>query len=210
MATRTPQSTMLCLIRCGDTDWDREGRILGATDLPLSAPGRAIIADACARQLPVKLAMVYHGGDEAAAETASVAARAAGTRTRAEVDLHDPDLGVLEGLTRKDFTDRFHSRYRQWNDDPLSLTPPEGEPVIEARSRLLGAIGRLARRGRGAEIGVVLHTFGLALVRAWLAGVPSQSVWSMVTERPTVERYPLHDSVVALMLETTTLETAGF
>jgi broad specificity phosphatase PhoE len=200
---------MLCLIRCGETDWDREGRILGATDLPLSAPGRALIADACAKQLPHKLALVYHGGDEAAAESAAVAARAAGARTRTEGDLHDPDLGVLEGMCRKDFEDRFYSRFRQWNDDPLSLTPPEGEPVIEARARILGAIGRIARRNRGGEFGVVLHSFGLALVRGWLAGIPSQGVWATIADRPLIERYPLHESVATQMLEAATLEHAG-
>ena len=192
---------MLCLIRCGDTDWDSEGRILGATDLPLNAAGRAVISDACARQLPHQLSMVYHGGDEAAAETAAIVARATSARTRAERDLRDPDLGVLEGLSRKDFTERFYSRFRQWSDDPLSLAPPEGEPVIEARTRILGALGRLARRNRGEELGVVLHTFGLALVRAWFANSPSQSVWSTLADRPVVERYALHDSVVVQMLD---------
>ena len=209
MAARTTPSTMLCLIQCGETDWDREGRILGAADLPLSAPGRALIADACAKQLPHRLVMVYHGGDEAAAETAAVAARVTGARTRAESDLRDPGLGVLEGLSRKDFEDRFYSRFRQWNEDPLSLTPPEGEAVLEARARILNAIGRIARRNRGGEIGLVLHGFGLALVRAWLAGVGSQSVWSMIADRPLIERYPLHDSVVTQMLEAATLEPAG-
>jgi len=209
MAARTHHSTMLCLIQCGDTDWDREGRILGATDLPLSAPGRAIVVDACAKQLPPKLSIIYHSLDEAAVETATIAANAAGARSRADDGLHDPELGVLEGLSRKDFEERFYSRFRQWNEDPLSLSPPEGEPVFEARSRILETIGKIAKRNRGGEVGVVLHAFGLALVRAWLAGAGSQDVWSMMTNRPMIERYPLHETVIDQLLQADALQHAG-
>jgi len=200
---------MLCLIQCGETDWDRERRILGAADLPLAASGRAQVVEACTKLLPVKLAMVYHGGDEAAAETAAIAARAASCRVRTESDLHDPALGMLEGVSRIEFEERFPSRFRQWCDDPLNLTAPEGEPIIEARSRILGAIGKLARRNRGEEFGVVLHSFGLALVRAWLAAAPSSEVWSASKQRPSIERYSLHESVIEQMLEADSLQTAG-
>lgn len=209
MAVRTPQVTMLTLIQCGETDWDRERRILGSADLPLAASGRAHVVEACEKLLPVKIAQVYHAGDESAAETASIAARIAGGRARTEPDLHDPQLGMLEGITRQDFQERFHSRFRQWNDDPINLVPPEGEPIVDARARLFASIAKLAKRNRGGEFGVVMHCFGIALVRAWLAGVGSNEVWSTLRNRPLIERYPMHDSLVEQLIESASLQTAG-
>lgn len=201
MATRTKRiSITLALIRCGETTWDVEGRLHGRSDLPLSIDGRsAVSADIAA--FGSKLANIYHPSDDAAIETAQIVAGAAGGKAKAVADLADPDLGVLEGLTRQDFADRFSKRYKQWQEDPLSLTPPEGEPLVDARARLFGAISRLAKRSRADEIGIVLHPVGLGLIRCWLAQRPAADLWSMVRTRPRIERYLLATELVSELAE---------
>ena len=137
----------------------------------------------------------------AAIETAQIAAAAAGGKAKAVAELGDPDLGVLEGLTSQEFSDRFSKRYKQWQEDPLSLTPPEGEPLVDARARLFGAISRLARRARQKEIGIVLHPVALGLLRCWLAERPAADLWSMLRTRPRIERYLLATELVTELEE---------
>jgi broad specificity phosphatase PhoE len=199
-------SITLTLIRCGETTWDVEGRLHGRSDLPLSIDGRTAVTADLPSLKGGRIASIFHPSDDAAIETAQIIAGASRGKAKSVADLADPDLGVLEGLTTQDFADRFSKRHKQWQDDPLSLTPPEGEPLVDARARLFGAISRLARRSRTDEIGIVLHPVALGLIRCWLAQRPAADLWSMVRTRPRIERYLLATELVGELEETAKAE----
>lgn len=184
------RTIVLCLFRCGETDWDTQQRLVGGADLPLSTVGRAAVVEQAARLTTIdRLSTIYHPSDEAATETALTYATALHAKPRAMEGLSDPNLGLLQGLTVQDFADRYAKRYKQWQEDILTLSPPEGEDVMEARSRLFAAISHALKRSRGDEIGIVLHTIGIGLVRCWLADLSYSQVWAMINDRPLVERY---------------------
>lgn len=196
----------LALIRCGETTWDVEGRLYGCSDLPLSIDGRTAVSEDVASLDCGRIGTIYHPPDDAAIETAQIVAGGTGSKAKAVAELADPDLGVLEGLTAKDFADRFSKRYKQWQEDPLTLAPPEGEPLVDARARLFGAISRMARRSRHDEIGIVLHPVGLGLLRCWLANRPAADLWSMLRTRPRIERYLLAREMVSELAEAANAE----
>ena len=197
---------VLCLIRCGETTWDVEGRLHGRSDLPLSIDGRtSVTSDIAAVRAPC-MTTICHPSDDAAIETAQIVAHAVKGKAKVVAELADPDLGVLEGMSAQDFADRFPKRYKQWQEDPLSLTPPEGEQLVDARSRLFAAISRLAKRARTGEIGVVLHPVALGLLRCWLADRPAADLWSMVRTRPRIERYLLAGELVTGLAEAANAE----
>ncbi len=190
------KSVVLSLIRCGETAWDAEGRLHGRSDLPLCEEGRAsVVTDAVALE-GTRIAAVHHAPDEAATETARIAARAAGARTKVVADLAATDLGLLDGLTEQTFAERYPKRYKQWHHDPVSLSPPDGEQVADARARLFAAAARLLRRSRSAEVALVVHPLGLGLLRCWLTDRPSIDVWTLIKTRPRIERYALGVEVV--------------
>jgi broad specificity phosphatase PhoE len=183
------ETIVICLIRCGETDWDTQHRLVGGADLPLSTAGRASVDEATKLVKVDQLSTIYHPTDEAAKETASIYAKALHAKTRSMEELADPNLGLLQGLTVQDFAERYPKRYTQWQEDILTLSPPEGEDLLEARARLFAAISQALKRSRGDEIGLVLHTLGIGLMRCWLADRPSSAIWSLIDKRPSVERY---------------------
>lgn len=190
---------MLCLIRAGQTVWAADGRIQGAADLPMSEAGRSAIMAALDQAATAKPAVIHHPSDEAATQTAQLFAQRLKAKTKSLDDLHDPKFGVLEGLTEREFEERFPTRYKQWEDDPLSLTPPEGEDFIHAVQRMFSAISRVLNRSRSAETGLVLHDVGIGLVRCWLADCPLTGFRDMISNRPIVERYSLTTSLLATL-----------
>lgn len=177
------------LMRCGETTWAREGRIRGQTDLPLSSSGRSAVCADVARLAGVKIAAVYHPGDEAAGESAHLVADATGAKIRKVEDLADPDLGLLEGLTEQMFCERYAKRFKAWREDPMALSPPDGESLIDARARLLESVARIIRRSKGNEIVFVLHDLAMGMLRCWLADQPTSDFWSVMKDRPRLERY---------------------
>jgi broad specificity phosphatase PhoE len=193
------QSIMLCLIQCGETAWSEAGRIQGAMDLPLSDAGRMQISAQLHRLSAAKAAMIHHPADEAAADTAHLCAGRINARTKATLELADPHLGLLEGLTEQEFATRFPKRYKQWEDDLLSLAPPEGEPMMNAADRLLKAVAKILKRSRSQEVAIVLHPLGLGLLRCWLADRPMNDVRTMLANRPRIERYALPVKMISAL-----------
>ena len=186
------------LARCGETIWAKEGRLRGITDLPLSDSGRAMtIEDSRRFDRAREVSVVFHPPDEAATETAEIFSNVMGNKIKAVAGLLDPDLGLLEGMTQQDFAERYPKRYKSWREDPLTLSPPDGEDVSLARNRLFNEIARVIKKSRGSEVVLILHDLGLGMLRCWLTEQPSTELWTMVRERPRIERYTLD----ALMLE---------
>lgn len=198
--------TILWLVRAGESIWQREHRLQGRADLPLSSEGRAAILAELAQFGPGpsaagrELAAVLHPPDEGATETAAIVARTTGSRTKALGELADPDLGLLDGLTLDVFEERFPTRHRQWQEEPLSLVPPEGEPLIDARRRVLDELARLAKRHRGKEFAVVLHPLALGFARCALADRSGRELWKSLEGRPRLERYLLPDGTEERLL----------
>ena len=183
------QDILLGLIRCGETTWEAEARLHGAADLPLSPEGRASVCAAIVTLATKRYGVVFHPPDEAATDSAHIVAEAVGAKTKAVAELAEPDLGLIDGLTEKDFAERFPKRHKQWKEDPLSLLPPEGEAFGDAQARIFRACAKILRRSRGDPAAIVLRPLALGFVRCWLADRPACDVWVSLGDRPQIEQY---------------------
>jgi broad specificity phosphatase PhoE len=190
------KSIMLCLIQCGQTIWEADKRVHGSTDLPLSDAGRTVVQSEVRHDSGAHPSVIHHPPDEAASETARVFASQLRAKTSAVAELADPHLGLLEGLTTQEFEERFTSRFKQWEDDPVTVSPPEGEEVIQAADRLFKAVARILKRSRSEEVGIVVHEIGLGLLRCWLAARPLNDLRKMQVNRPRVERYAVSRDLI--------------
>jgi broad specificity phosphatase PhoE len=192
---------MLNLLRCGETHWEREERLHGWTDLPLTAAGRASVTSDIAHAHGVHIATIHHPDDDAATETATLWSRACSARTKSAPDLADPNLGLFEGMLEQDLAERHPKRHKQWTDDPLSLVPPEGEPIADARARLLRASAKLLKKTRATEIAFVLHPIAFGLLRCRLAERPADDLWRILADGRRVERYAFPTAWLDRLLE---------
>ncbi|MEM8834539.1 MAG: histidine phosphatase family protein [Planctomycetota bacterium] len=181
----------LLLVRCGRTAWDLEGRIQGASDLPLSDAGRTGLI---ARLRHV--VQVHHdirvGGwisapDEASLATAQMAAELLGGRVRGEKTLRAMHLGLWEGLSECDCDARFRNGYRAWRSSPLAATPPSSEAIHEVLERLVAGIHKGASKPLRGALGVVLRPFEHALLHCLVHGRDLSTVWEAVETAPRIE-----------------------
>jgi broad specificity phosphatase PhoE len=135
--------------------------------------------------------VLYHPPDEAAAETAQVVAARFACRVCILPDLADPDLGLLEGLAMDDFERRFESRFAEWMASPLTVEPPEGEPLQQARARILDALADVLADHPKQRVGLVLHPIALAMVRDNLARGDGSQLWDRIQGRAPWSQYAL-------------------
>lgn len=140
--------TMIYLVRHGETDWNRERRIQGSTDIPLNATGREQAASTGALLSRRRWDGVYASPLSRAYETGEIIARSLGLPAPGVVpELAERRYGAVEGLTSDEIDERF----------PGETPVPGRETREEVAARTIPALVALAERHAGESIIVVSH-----------------------------------------------------
>ena len=145
--------TTLLLARHGETDWNRELRIQGSSDIELNELGRRQAQGLAQELTDVELDAIYSSDLARARQTAEAVAATHALEVRFDARLRERSFGTWEGLTRED----------------IEELPPgsrhDGESDDEVRERVLEAIGEIAAAHPGEQVLVVSH--GGALNALW-------------------------------------------
>ncbi len=145
--------TTLILARHGETDWNRELRIQGSSDIELNELGRKQ-AHALAQELEhVELQAIYTSDLSRARATAQAVAASHGLDVRLDPRLRERSFGCWEGLTREDVAALPEGSQH------------DGESNDEVRERVLEAVQAIADTHPGEQVLVVSH--GGALNTLW-------------------------------------------
>jgi 2,3-bisphosphoglycerate-dependent phosphoglycerate mutase len=148
----------LVLVRHGETEWNRAGRIQGfQADSPLTEHGRAQ-----ARALALRLAregidMLYSSDLGRTRETAAPIAEATGMLVIHEAALRERSYGTLEGRTFAEIAQDLPEVYGKLRSRDPHYAVPGGESAVGFRDRILRALERIACESVGKRVAVVTH-----------------------------------------------------
>jgi broad specificity phosphatase PhoE len=148
----------ILLIRSGVTEFDSQGRIQGTLDVPLCEEGRRQ-AEATAQDLAARSALVealYTGPCLSAQQTAEVLGEKLHLRPKTIKKLHNLDQGLWQGMLFDDVKSKQPKVYRQWQERPDTVCPPEGETVQQAGERIKQALAKLTKKHKTGTIALVL------------------------------------------------------
>lgn len=161
----------LLLLRHGETDWSREGRHTGLTDMPLTSTGErqaAALADELALLRPT---LVLSSPLQRAVRTAELAGL---TVDATDGDLVEWDYGAYEGITTAEIqVDR--PGWSLWADGvPPGGPGHPGEDAAQVGARCDRALARVAAHTRAGDLAVlVAHGHLLRVLAArWLGLEP--------------------------------------
>jgi broad specificity phosphatase PhoE len=126
----------LWLIRHGETEWSRNGRHTGRTDLPLTEEGKRQADNLLQRLRGKSFALVLSSPLLRARETCRIAGY--GDAVEISDDLREWDYGDYEGLTTSEIRRKVPD-WTIWTGDP-----PNGETLWQVAGRAQKIIGRAA------------------------------------------------------------------
>jgi broad specificity phosphatase PhoE len=181
----------LLLIRHGQTDWNMEGRWQGMVDIPLNPEGRdqaLALADHLSEH---PITAVYSSDLQRAYQTALALGERKGLTVQTDARLRELNLGVFQGLTHAEISERYPVEMAAMRDDYMDFVMPDGESRRAMQARAAAALDDiLAREPDGAEIAVVTHggTIRVILLR-------------LLNDDPQVTRLPIGNTSIT-MLET--------
>jgi broad specificity phosphatase PhoE len=153
------------LIRHGETDWNRDGRIQGVSDIPLNDTGRAqarAAGEALSRLLPRDRPIVLISSDlSRARETAEIIAAELGVDgPLVYPELRERAYGEGEGMNASEMEERWGDRH--------AASVPGAEALPDLRARALAGIRRVVADARVATAPAAADVIGVshgALIR---------------------------------------------
>jgi len=153
--------TTLIVIRHGETAWNRERRMQGTTDTPLSDVGREQARALGRRLTGHAFAALYTSDLSRAWDTARAIAELTGREAVTDPRLQERRFGIFEGLTAEEIVARYPEEHARFASRDPDYAVPGGESARSFTERCIGCLAEIAGRHPGGEVVVVTH--GLVL-----------------------------------------------
>jgi phosphoserine phosphatase len=170
----------IVLIRPGSTDYDTQGRIQGQLDIPLTEEGKREVASAIACLREQGLTALYTSVCRAAQETAELVGAGLKLKPKTLERLQNLDHGLWQGMLIEEVKRKQPRVYKQWQEHPENVCPPEGEMIATVAQRTEIVLGKLLRKHRFGTIGIVAPEPLASVIRCRLQGSRFGDLWKAV------------------------------
>ena len=183
--------TRLVLIRHGETDWNREERWQGQTDVPLNSAGRAQVSALAESMRGRPLDAIYSSDLLRASQTAEAVSEATGAPLTLDPRLREIDLGEWQGMLSEEIRSRDGGLVDMFFQDPQARAGLRGESVAEVFLRMTSAVDEILSRHRTGRVAVVSHGLALATLKTRFLGLPLEAAWRQEPASASAEEYEL-------------------
>ena len=155
-----PPPGRLVVVRHGETEWSRDKKHTGRTDIPLTEAGERQAGELAAALADVEPALVLCSPSSRATRTAELAGL---PNVTIDGDVREWDYGEYEGITTVEIR-RTRPAWTIWTGDP-----PGGETAEQVTQRADRALARITDvLGRGDVIVVGHGHFSRVLAARWV------------------------------------------
>lgn len=152
------------LVRHGETEWNREARYQGHSDVPLNEEGIRQALKVAERMVGEPIVAVYSSDLSRARMTAEIIAAPHRAPLYIKPLLREADYGLWEGLPYREIKNRYPGSIERWLDDPEGSRPPQGESLGEVRDRALKAVEEIKAENPDGTVVVVTHGGVIAML----------------------------------------------
>ena len=191
----------LILIRHGETDFNRDGRIPGAA-APLNETGLAQAAAAGRAMSPDMPFALYSSPLTRTEQTARAISDAAHVQAVPLPGMEELDPGEFEGLTGPQMRQRFPEFMARWDRDPGPTKMPGGESLRQVQARAWKAVSRvkeLAKANPDRKVVTVTHNFPIQTIICQALGMPLNNYRRLSVDLGSITRMELSDSTAKLV-----------
>lgn len=170
------RATRLCLVRHGETEWNRERRLQGHLDVPLNAAGLAQARATAAHLAGQTFSAVYCSDLARARQTAMAAADALACAAQPTPALRERHYGALQGLTYAEARERLPAEFERFSARDADFAfSGGGESLRGFAARIEQAVSEIARRHPGEQVLIVTHGGALDIMHRLSTGKPLEA-----------------------------------
>jgi len=210
-APTRPPAARLILIRHGESTWNRERRIQGQLDPPLSEQGHEQARRVAGRLARRQVQALYTSDLLRASQTAAPIAATLGMEARPMKELREIFLGEWEGVHADELGQRFPEAWDAWTREPSWDIVPGGEGAPAFERRVVAALDRLFQDHSHGDAIVVTHGGVIQIALHQVLGRPSHGLFPFRISNGSVTIVERRNGrmVIATVNDTSHLEGAA-
>ena len=163
----------LLLIRHGQTDWNTQGRVQGGGDLNNIGIAQSNLLATVLQNS--QASTIYTSPSKRTHQTAVIIATALSLEVNTTPLLKDIDYGVWSGALLADLIKDDPDLFEQWEKDPSSVTFPEGESLLDLRTRISVFMDEITEKHSSDTVVVVTHESPIISMLAVALDIPDSS-----------------------------------
>jgi len=190
---------VIYLIRHGETDWNRQERLQGITDVPLNRSGIAQGRRLAGWLSRVGARYILTSPLQRARQTAMILHRAGGCPVIVQDELREIDHGVWTGMTLSEIGRRFPLGLACWHTNPEKLRVESAEPLQQAYSRASSFLWQVIGMAWRGDVVVVSHGVIIALMVCAAMGSPSARMWDFPQANACIQAIRIHRRQIAAL-----------
>lgn len=190
------------LVRHGETQWNREGRYQGRTDIPLSPDGEAQVSALGARLAHLPIAIAVASPLARARRTAEAILAGRGTQLELDEGLLEISHGEWEGELASEIELSHAEMFGTWRSRPDRDVPagPGAETLGDVEERAWPVLVRtIARLGPDDTALIAAHDAVNRVLLCRVLGLPLSRVW-MFRQAPATLNVLSGPSIAELQL----------
>jgi broad specificity phosphatase PhoE len=167
----------IVLIRPGATEFDEQGRIVGTLDIPLSEQGARDVERMTEEVRPLGITAIYCCPCQSALQTATAIADALNAKLKKMDNLKNIDHGLWQGMLIEDVKRKQPKVFRQWQEQPAIICPPEGEMLSEAQQRVQATLTKILKKHKEGTIALVVPEPLASVIQGSLSHREISDLW---------------------------------
>lgn len=170
-------ATKVILIRHGRTDWSDQKRYCGISDVLLNERGRDQVKELGEKLWKHTVHKIYSSTMQRAVQSAHIVF-AERPVERIE-ELCEMSFGLWDGLTYQEIMVRDPQTYSQWLENPLCVTPPEGESLSALAIRVRGGLNKILEENHGKTVALFTHGGPIKIILCDILEWGLENIWKV-------------------------------
>lgn len=177
--------TRLLLVRHGETQWNKEERFIGISDVPLNEEGRRQAEALSERLAGESIDIIYSSEMKRSVETAQIIAQVHGMRVVVEPRLREVSYGDWEGLTAGEVEERTGVRFPSRFDAP-QVPFPSNSSVTTGMLDVRNFLDDILASPEDRTILLVGHGVSFQMILYAVLDIPSRNHWLLYMHNASI------------------------
>lgn len=167
------------LIRHGETEWNKLGRLQGHSDVQLSSEGIRQAHLLMAHAHFPRIDAIYSSDLSRSVKTAEILAKHLNLNVKKLSELRETNFGDWEGKSVKELAEKLPDDFGKLFTDPERCRPPRGETFLECQARVMNVIRNIIATHDGKNVIVVSHGSAIRLIIGAALDMPIHKIWAI-------------------------------
>lgn len=168
--------------RHGQTQWNKDNRVCGRTDLPLTEKGKEQARKLAENLATEKIDIIISSPLQRAIQTSKIVAKQFGCDVLVDERLIEQDYGVYEGVDRKD--EGFLNNKRNF-----AYKYPNGESMMQVAARVYPLIEELKEQYSTKNVLLICHGGVCRVLKTYFQDMTNDEYFNYSLENAGFEKF---------------------